>query len=42
MEAILYIECDIPAGLTLAEYRRLNPRPVSRWRRVYRALTSRL
>ena len=27
-------EPDIPAGLTISEYRRSRPRRISRWRRI--------
>jgi hypothetical protein len=31
---LFYVETDIPAGLTLNEYRRSRPRKVSRWQRL--------
>jgi hypothetical protein len=31
---VLYIETSIPAGLTIAEYRRSRPRRPSRWQRL--------
>jgi len=31
---IVYIECSLPAGLTIAEYRRLRPRRPSLWKRL--------
>lgn len=30
---LAYIECSLPAGLTIAEYRRLRPRRPSLWQR---------
>lgn len=31
---VLYVETSIPAGLTIAEYRRSRPRRPSRWERL--------
>jgi hypothetical protein len=31
---VLYLESDIPAGLTIDEYRRSRPRRPSRWERI--------
>ena len=31
---VLYIETSIPAGLTVAEYRRSRPRRPNRWERL--------
>jgi hypothetical protein len=31
---LFYVETDIPAGITLNEYRRNRPRRVSRWQRL--------
>jgi hypothetical protein len=33
---ILYIECSVPLGLTLAEYRRSRPPRPSLWQRLRR------
>jgi len=35
---VFYIECSLPTGLTIAEYRRLRPRRPSLWRRGAAAL----
>ncbi len=32
---ILYIECTVPAGLTLAEYRRSRPARPTFWQRLF-------
>jgi len=29
-----YVQCDIPAGVTVAQYRRSRPRRQSRWERL--------
>ena len=31
---ILYIECTVPAGLTIAEYRRSRPARPTLWQRL--------
>jgi hypothetical protein len=33
---LAYIETTIPAGMTIADYRRLRPPSSSRWRRLRR------
>jgi hypothetical protein len=33
-ENIIYIECSLPTGLTIDEYRRLRPRRPSLWSRL--------
>ena len=33
---LLYIECSLPTGVTIAEYRRLRPRRTSLWKRFKR------
>jgi hypothetical protein len=33
---LLYIECSLPTGVTIAEYRRLRPRRPSLWKRLKR------
>ena len=35
---LIYIESTIPAGVTIDQFRRARPRPVSRWRRLASAL----
>ena len=34
MESVLYIECSLPAGLTIQEYRRQRPKRASLWQRI--------
>jgi len=33
---LLYIECSLPTGVTIAEYRRLRPRRPLLWKRLKR------
>jgi hypothetical protein len=33
---LIYIECSLQTGVTIAEYRRLRPRRTSLWRRFKR------
>lgn len=35
---LIYIETTIPAGQTIAEFRRARPRRASRWQRLFGAL----
>jgi hypothetical protein len=30
----IYIECSIPAGVTIDQFRRARPRPLTRWQRL--------
>jgi hypothetical protein len=34
LNEVLYIECSLPAGITIAEYRRTRPRRPSLWQRL--------
>jgi hypothetical protein len=38
VEDSFYIECTLPAGLTIADYRRLRPRRSSLWTIAIRVL----
>jgi hypothetical protein len=31
---VFYLDCSLPAGVTIAEYRRRRPRRASRWTRL--------
>lgn len=37
--SFMYLETTIPAGCTIADYRRSRPRRPGLWKRVYGALT---
>lgn len=34
----MYIETSIPAGVTIDEFRRSRPKPLTRWQRLVRGL----